>query len=104
MTATPQAQAIARRKLAHIIEREGDCGGARREPWYLEQLIQEVAWELNFAQITQEAAGILEQDTQQSGVKERQLTSHNVNRQEKRPAYEYTPIVAQERHFCNRRT
>lgn len=63
MTVMPQAQAIARRKLAHIIEREGDCDGARREPWYLEQLIQEAAQELNFAQLTQEAAGMLEHDT-----------------------------------------
>lgn len=104
MTVTPQAQDIARRKLAHIIEREGDCGGARREPWYLELLIQEAAQELNFAQLTQEAAGIFEQDTQQSGVKERRFTSRNVNRQKKRLAYEYAPIVAQERQFCNRRT
>jgi len=28
-------------KLEHIIAREGDMDGARREPWYLEMLIQE---------------------------------------------------------------
>ncbi len=89
MTVMPQAQDFARRKLAHIIEREGDCGGARREPWYLEQLIQEAARELDFAQLTQEAAGILEQNIQQSGVKERQPTSHNVNRQDENNLYPY---------------
>ena len=28
-------------KLEHIIAREGDMDGVRREPWYLEMLIQE---------------------------------------------------------------
>lgn len=36
-----RAKAYAERKLALIIRREGDAGGARREPWYLAQLIAE---------------------------------------------------------------
>ncbi len=36
-----KAEAIAEHKLASIIEREGDLNGARREPWYLAQLIVE---------------------------------------------------------------
>lgn len=31
----------AKRKLEQIIAREGDDGGARREPWYLEMLVEE---------------------------------------------------------------
>ncbi len=36
-----RAKAGAEHKLASIIEREGDLNGARREPWYLAQLIAE---------------------------------------------------------------
>ncbi len=36
-----RAKAKAEHKLAGIIEREGDLNGARREPWYLAQLITE---------------------------------------------------------------
>ena len=103
MQCIEEAKTYAERKLTLIIEREGDCGGARREAWYLERLNQEAVHELNFAQLTQEAARMFRQDTQQSGVKERRLTSHNVNRQEKRLAYECTPIVPHSHSKCNRR-
>lgn len=36
-----KARPEAERKLGRIIEREGDADGARREPWYLAQLIAE---------------------------------------------------------------
>lgn len=36
-----RAKAYAERKLAFIIQREGDAGGARQEPWYLAQIIAE---------------------------------------------------------------
>lgn len=36
-----EVKAYAERKLALIIKRDGDAGGARREPWYLEQIIAE---------------------------------------------------------------
>lgn len=36
------AKRQAERKLERTIEREGDLDGARREPWYLAQLIAEV--------------------------------------------------------------
>lgn len=35
------AKAYTERKLKNIIDREGDADGARREPWYLAQLIAE---------------------------------------------------------------
>lgn len=35
------AKTYAERKLARIIQREGDAGGARWEPWYLAKLIAE---------------------------------------------------------------
>lgn len=37
-----EARVYAERKLAGIIEREGDTDGARRELWYLAQLIAEI--------------------------------------------------------------
>lgn len=36
-----QAEMQAKRKLARIIEREGDADGERRKPYYLAQLIAE---------------------------------------------------------------
>ena len=36
-----EAKAYAERKLAYIIDREGDANGARRQPDYLAQLIAE---------------------------------------------------------------
>ena len=36
-----KAKEDAERKLRWIISREGDAGGARKEPWYLAQLIAE---------------------------------------------------------------
>lgn len=36
-----EAKAYAERKLQNIISRFGDEAGARREPWYLAQLIAE---------------------------------------------------------------
>ena len=38
----------AKQKLARIIEREGDMGGLRRKPEYLEQLIAEQLTEKRF--------------------------------------------------------
>lgn len=68
-----QARANAERKLQRIISREGDYGGARCEPWYFEQLVQEASREIRFAELTQASA-------YKAGEKERQLTSHNVSR------------------------
>lgn len=36
-----RAKGCAERKLGLILERYGDADGARREPWYLAQLIAE---------------------------------------------------------------
>lgn len=37
-----EAEREAKRKLARIIEREGDAGGERSKPYYLETLIFEI--------------------------------------------------------------
>lgn len=45
-----QAREAAERKLQRIIDREGDAGGERRKPYYLEKLIDEekaaICWTL----------------------------------------------------------
>lgn len=42
----------AERKLARIIEREGDADGARLQPWYLGKLVEEAIREEAFSQFT----------------------------------------------------
>lgn len=46
------AKEQAERKLGRIIDREGDAGGARREPWYLAQLIAEAVRSSRFSKFT----------------------------------------------------
>lgn len=46
------ARAYAEHKLKRIIEREGDADGARREPWYLAQLIAEAVRGNRFSKLT----------------------------------------------------
>lgn len=43
------ARISAERKLTRIIERDGDENGARREPWYLAQLVAEAVAESRFS-------------------------------------------------------
>ncbi len=43
------ARISAEQKLARIIERDGDENGARREPWYLAQLVAEAVAESRFS-------------------------------------------------------
>lgn len=88
------AKAYAEHKLNRIIEREGDADGARREPWYLAQLIAETVRGNRFSSLTQ----LIYEITEQFGVKKEQPTSENVSR----PKTD-TPIVAQETSECNRR-
>lgn len=63
-----EAKAYAEHKLAGIIEREGDAGGARREPWYLAQLIAEAVKGSRFSQLTYDLWE-LEQFLEQMGIK-----------------------------------
>lgn len=49
-----KAQEQAKRKLARIIEREGDADGERLKPYYLEQLIAEAIRENSFSLFTTE--------------------------------------------------
>jgi len=46
--ALPRAQ----KKLAWILEREGDAGGVRQQPWYLGKLVEEAIVEETFSQYT----------------------------------------------------
>ena len=46
--ALPRAQ----KKLAWIIEREGDADGIRQQSWYLGKLVEEVIIEEEFSQYT----------------------------------------------------
>ena len=46
--ALPRAQ----KKLAWIIEREGDADGIRQQPWYLGKLVEEAIIEEEFSQYT----------------------------------------------------
>lgn len=89
------AKAYAEHKLKRIIEREGDAGGARREPWYLAQLIAEIVRGNRFSSLTQ----LIYHFTEQFGVKKEQPTSENVSRPKSS-----TPIVPQETSDCNRRS
>ena len=43
---------MAQKKLAWIIEREGDAGGVRQQPWYLGKLVEEAIIENEFSQYT----------------------------------------------------
>lgn len=74
-----KAKAYAERKLKGIIEREGDGGGMRREPWYLAQLIAETVSGNRFSQFTIDLAkNLMELDryaSEQMGVKKGQPVS-----------------------------
>lgn len=63
-----EAKAYAERKLAGIIEREGDADGARREPWYLAQLIAESVKGSRFSQLARDLWE-LNQYIEQMGIK-----------------------------------
>lgn len=88
------AKAYAEHKLKRIIDREGDADGARREPWYLAQLIAETVRGNRFSRLTK----LVYELTEQFGVKKEQPTSENVSRPKTN-----TPIIAQETSECNRR-
>lgn len=47
-----KAKSYAERKLKGTIERFGDEGGIRQEPWYLAQLIAETVQQNRFSRIT----------------------------------------------------
>lgn len=63
-----EARAYAEHKLKGIIEREGDAGGARREPWYLAQLIAETVKGSRFSRFTYDLWE-LNQYIEQMGIK-----------------------------------
>lgn len=77
------ASTYAERKLERIIEREGDAGGERREPWYMAQLIAEAVRGSRLSRLF-DLMG-----REQFGVKKEQPTSEDVSRSKSD-----TPIVA----------
>lgn len=68
-----KAKAYAERKLKGIIEREGDGDGARRQPWYLAQLIAETVQGSRISKFTLDLMEIL--STDDMGVKKGQPVS-----------------------------
>lgn len=76
-----KAKAYAERKLHRIIEREGDADGARREPWYLAQLIAETVRADSLSQLTYALAELRGYaENEQFGVKKGQPTPESVSR------------------------
>lgn len=70
-----EAKAYAERKLKGIIEREGDVDGARRQPWYLAQLIAETVQGNRFSQFTLDLMELDRYASEQMGVKKGQPVS-----------------------------
>lgn len=66
-----EAKAYAEHKLDCIIEREGDADGARREGWYLAQLIAESVRGSRFSLYLRELCGQREY-IDQMGIKKEQ--------------------------------
>lgn len=69
-----EAKKYAERKLDGIIKREGDLNGARREPWYLAQLIAETVRANRFSQFTLDLTALYRYAEEQMGLKKR--TAH----------------------------
>lgn len=56
-----EAKRKAEQKLSRIIKQEGDAGGMRLEPWYLEMLVEESLREMYCATYTRELATLFEE-------------------------------------------
>ena len=69
------AKRYAERKLAMIIEREGDADGARRESWYLAQLIAETVRSNRFSKFTFDLGNFLRYVDEKIGIKKEQPVS-----------------------------
>lgn len=70
-----EAKTYAERKLNGIINREGDENGARREPFYLAQLIAETVRGRRFSQFTIDLMDLLEHADEYMGIKKGQPVS-----------------------------
>lgn len=68
------AEEYAKHKLDLIIQREGDAGGARREPWYLAQLVEEAVRSSYISRFTIDYAYLCRYAEKQIGLKKEQLT------------------------------
>lgn len=66
--ALPRAQ----KKLAWIIEREGDAGGIRQQSWYLGKLVEEAIVEEEFSQYTLERCTEIEAERQAAASREKE--------------------------------
>lgn len=80
------AKGSAESKLARIIEREGDADGARRESFYLAQLIAEAVKGQRFSKLAHDLMELAnEADGEQFGVKKGQPASENARPPLNRP-------------------
>ena len=70
-----KAKAYAEQKLKGIIKREGDGDGARRQPWYLAQLIAGTVQGSRFSQFTLDLMELDRYASEQMGVKKGQPVS-----------------------------
>lgn len=70
-----KAKAYAEQKLKGIIKRESDGDGARRQPWYLAQLIAETVQGNRFSQFTLDLMELNRYASEQMGVKKGQPVS-----------------------------
>ena len=89
------ARAYAERKLAYIIDREGDANGARRQPDYLAQLIAETVRGSRLSRCLNEINKLRELQAQ--GTKKDSPCQKTQGR------LSTTPIVPQQLQECNRR-
>lgn len=64
------AQLQAKRKLARIIEREGDADGERLKPYYLEQLTAEAIRENRFSSFTTELCRLMSMEIEEKPTAE----------------------------------
>ena len=67
-----KAKEYAERKLKSLVGRFGDEGGARREPWYLAQLIAEAVSQSRFSEFTVELIRINRYADEQMEIKKGQ--------------------------------
>lgn len=69
------AKEYAERKLKGIIQRDGDGDGARKEPWYLAQIIADTVYSNRFSQFTLDIADFCRYADEQMGLKKGQPVS-----------------------------
>ena len=76
-----EAKAQAKRKLARIIEREGDADEERRKPYYLAQLIAEAVRVKRFSAFTKELYDLYRYADEQIQQRKKEMPAAEAARQ-----------------------